>query len=193
MNRRLLAVALLLFGSGLTALVYQIAWMRELRLIFGFSTASSAAVVAIFMGGLGLGGWLLGRRADESAHPLAFYGALELAIAACAAATPWLLWLVRLAYVAAGGSLRLGILGGTLARLLLSALVLAVPTVLMGGTLPAAARAVETDEDTGRRLLALLYGSNTLGAVAGTLLSTFYLLEKLGTRETLWASCAVNA
>jgi hypothetical protein len=63
----------------------------------------------------------------------------------------------------------------------------------MGGTLPAATRAVETDEDSGRRLLALLYGANTLGAVAGTLLSTFLLLEKLGTRETLWASCAVNA
>jgi len=190
---RAFRVSLLLFGSGLTALVYQIAWMRELRLVFGFSTASSAAVVAIFMGGLGVGSWLLGRRADMTPRPLAFYGALELAIAASAAATPVLLWLVRAAYVAAGGSLRLGILGGTLARLLLSSLVLAVPTVLMGGTLPAAARAVETDRDSARRLLALLYGSNTLGAVAGTLLSTFFLLERLGTRETLWASCAVNA
>jgi spermidine synthase len=190
---RALRVSLLLFGSGLTALVYQIAWMRELRLIFGFSTAASAAVVAIFMGGLGIGGWLLGRRADQAPRPLAFYGWLELAIAGSAAVTPALLWLVRAAYIAVGGSLSLGIAGGTLARLLLSALVLSVPTVLMGGTLPAATRAVETDQDSGRRLLALLYGSNTLGAVAGTLLSTFYLLERLGTRETLWASCAVNA
>ncbi len=186
-------VSLLLFGSGLTALVYQIAWMRELRLIFGFSTAASAAVVAIFMGGLGIGSWILGRRADQAARPLAFYGMLELAIAASAALTPALLWLVRAAYIAVGGSLSLGIAGGTLARLLLSALVLAVPTVLMGGTLPAATRAVETDDDAGRRLLALLYGSNTLGAVAGTLLSTFYLLERIGTHETLWSSCAVNA
>ena len=190
---RAFRVSLLLFGSGLTALVYQIAWMRELRLVFGFSTAASAAVVAIFMGGLGAGGWLLGRRADRSARPLAFYGKLELAIAASAAVTPALLWLVRAAYVALGGSGELGILGGTLARLFLSALVLAVPTVLMGGTLPAATRAVESDEDQGRRLLALLYGSNTLGAVAGTLLSTFALLEALGTRRTLWLSCAVNA
>jgi spermidine synthase len=188
-----LRVSLLLLGSGLTALVYQIAWMRELRLVFGFSTAASAAVVAIFMGGLGIGSWFLGRRADEAARPLAFYGTLELAIAASAALTPALLWLVRAAYIAVGGSLSLGIAGGTLARLLLSALVLAVPTVLMGGTLPAATRAVETDDDAGRRLLALLYGSNTLGAVAGTLLSTFYLLERIGTHETLWSSCAVNA
>ena len=190
---RAFRVSLLLFGSGLTALVYQIAWMRELRLIFGFSTAASAAVVAIFMGGLGAGSWILGSRVDRSLRPLAFYGWLELAIAASAAVTPVLLALVRAAYIAAGGSARLGMIGGTLVRLLLSALVLAVPTVLMGGTLPAASRAVETGEDAGRRLLALLYGCNTLGAVAGTLVSTFALLEALGNRRTLWAACAVNA
>src|SRR5262249_21126519 len=74
-----------------------------------------------------------------------------------------------------------------------SALVLSVPTVLMGGTLPAATRAVETEEDRRRRFLAILYGTNTLGAVAGTVLSNFLLLEHLGTRLTLWAACAVNA
>lgn len=193
MNSRPLKISLLLFGSGLTALIYQVAWMRELRLVFGFSTAASAAVVAIFMGGLGVGSWLLGRRADQAAKPLAFYGKLELAIAGSAAITPLLLWLVRAGYIASGGSARLGLAGGTIVRLLFSALVLAVPTILMGGTLPAAVRAVETEEDRGRRLLALLYGANTLGAVAGTLLSTFTLLEALGTRGTLWAGCAVNA
>jgi hypothetical protein len=79
-NSRPLKISLLLFGSGLTALIYQVAWMRELRLVFGFSTAASAAVVAIFMGGLGVGSWLLGRRADQAARPLAFYGKLELAL-----------------------------------------------------------------------------------------------------------------
>jgi spermidine synthase len=193
MKSRALRVSLLLFGSGLTALVYQVAWTRELRLVFGFSTAASAAVVAIFMAGLGVGGLVLGKRADQSSRPLVFYGRLELLIAATAAVTPALVWLVRVAYIAAGGTTRLGMAGGTVARLLLSTLVLAVPTVLMGGTLPAATRAVETDEDHGRRFLALLYGSNTLGAVAGTLVSTFFLLEALGTRQTLWVSCLVNA
>ncbi len=53
-------IAGLLFCSGLCALVYQTAWMRLLRLIFGSSMASSAAVLAIFMGGLGLGARWLG-------------------------------------------------------------------------------------------------------------------------------------
>ena len=113
MRSRAFLVSLLLFGSGSTALVYQIAWMRELRLVFGFSTAASAAVVAIFMGGLSVGSWILGRRADAAARPLAFYGKLELAIAASAAVTPALLWLVRLAYIGLGGSARLGFLGRT--------------------------------------------------------------------------------
>src|SRR5436190_20430584 len=107
-----LRVSLLLFGSGMTALVYQVAWMRELRLVFGFSTAASAAVLAIFMGGLGAGGWLLGRRADTSARPLAFYGRLELAIAGSAALTPLWVFLVRLVYVALGGTQRMGLATG---------------------------------------------------------------------------------
>ena len=193
MTSRVLRVAPLLFGSGLTSLIYQVAWTRELRLIFGFSTAASAAVVAIFLGGLGLGSWLLGRRADEASHPVVFYGRLELGIAASAAATPGLVWLVRQAYVALGGSFGLGLPIGTGLRLLLSALVLGVPTVLMGGTVPAATRAVETEEDSSRRRMAVLYGANTLGAMAGAGISTFWLLEILGTRATLWLACLINA
>src|SRR3954468_4817178 len=150
-------VALLLFGSGLCALIYQMAWLREFRLIFGASTAPSAAVLAIFMLGLGLGSLILGPRADRQSRPLSFYGTLELIIAISAALTPVLLTAVRHAYIATGGSMTLGLWGATAVRLLMSAAVLLVPTFLMGGTLPAAARSVESDEDLGRRNLALLY------------------------------------
>lgn len=186
-------VAWLLFGSGLAALVLQTAWLRELRLVFGASTAASSAVLAIFMGGLGVGGWWWGRRVDRSRAPLALYGALELAVAVSAAITPLTLAAVRAAYIGLGGSETLGATGGTLVRLLLSALVLAAPTFCMGGTLPAAARAVADAGDPGRRGLALLYGANTLGAVAGVLVATFVLLERFGNRRTLWAGCAVAA
>ena len=63
----------------------------------------------------------------------------------------------------------------------------------MGGTLPAAARAVGGDEDAGRRRVAVLYGINTLGAVTGALLATFALLERLGADATLWAAAVLNA
>src|SRR3954454_7401128 len=131
MRSRTWTVAALLFGSGFCALVYQIAWLREFRLIFGASTAASAAVLAIFIGGLGLGGWLLGPRADRHPRPLLFYSQLEAIVAVSAAVSPFLLELARSAYYASGGTLTLGFTIGTIARLALSALVLGVPTLAM--------------------------------------------------------------
>src|SRR5258705_1750194 len=92
-------ISALLLASGCCALVYQIAWTREFRLIFGASTAASAAVLAIFIGGLGVGGLLLGRRADRHPRPLEFYAHLEGGVALATALTPFLLGLVRLVYV----------------------------------------------------------------------------------------------
>lgn len=166
--------------------------MRELRLVFGSSTAANAAVLAIFMGGLGVGGALLGRRADKHPNPLRMYGLLEVGITATAFFTPFLLLGVRHLYILLGGVQTLGLVGASGVRLFLSAVVLALPTILMGGTLPAAARAVESARDVGRGRLAFLYGANTLGAVAGAAAVTFFLLERLGTRETLWFACLLN-
>ena len=180
-------------GSGCSALIYQTAWMREFRLIFGASTAASAAVLAIFVGGLGIGGLVLGPRADRHPRPILYYAQLEAIIAVTAALTPFILAFVEFVYFSLGGTLRLGWTGGTLLRLILSTIVLAVPTFLMGGTLPAAARGVTRGSDTRRQDVASLYGLNTLGAVVGCTLSTFYFLEMLGTRQTLWLAAALNA
>ncbi|UQA55391.1 fused MFS/spermidine synthase [Polyangium aurulentum] len=186
-------VALLLYGSGLSALVYQIAWQREFRLVFGSSTAGSAAVLAIFIGGTGAGSLLLGKRSDASPRPLRLYSTLELAIAALAAVSPFLLDLSRVVYRALGGTFGLGMTLGTVLRLLLATLVLGAPTVLMGGTLPAAARSAESANDSGRRAVGLLYAANTLGAVVGATASTLVFLEQLGTRRTLWLAALLNA
>ena len=185
-------VAVLLFGSGFCALVYQLGWFREFRLIFGASTAASAAVLAIFIGGLGAGGLLLGPRADRDDHPLRLYATLETIVAVSAALTPLLLTVVRVLYIALGGSSRFGIIIATIGRLVLSALVLLVPTLAMGGTLPAAARAVARAGDIRRQAVAALYAFNTLGAVAGCLAATFWILEIFGTRTTLWLAAAIN-
>jgi spermidine synthase len=182
----------LVFVSGLCALIYQVVWTRELRLVFGASTAASSAVVAIFIAGLGFGGLWWGRRVERTGQPLRFYALLELAIAATSGATPLLLYGVRLLYVETGGSLTLGLAGSTLVRLALAALVLGPPTFLMGGTLPAIARAIETEGDRTRRGVAVLYGVNTLGAVLGCMLATFVWLEQLGSRHTLWLACVLN-
>jgi hypothetical protein len=120
MRGRWQSVPWLLFGSGLSALVYQTAWQRMFRLVFGASTPASAAVLAIFLGGMGLGGYYLGHRVERSARPLLFYAHLELAVALGAALTPLLVELAAAIYHGLAGASRLGLLGGTLARLLLS-------------------------------------------------------------------------
>ena len=150
MSARTRVAALLLFGSGFCALVYQTAWLREFRLIFGASTAASAAVLGVFMAGLGFGGIVLGRWVEKKTHPLAFYGQLELLIAASAATSPLLIFLARQIYISLGGTTVMGMAVGTLVRLILSVAILGLPTFLMGGTLPAVARAVVSREDTSR-------------------------------------------
>src|SRR5580765_425140 len=96
-------VATLLFGSGFCALVYQVSCLREFRLIFGASTLASAAVLAIFIGGLGVGGLLLGPRADRHPRPLLYHATLESVVAIFAALSPLLLGLARTIYLASGG------------------------------------------------------------------------------------------
>ena len=192
LNRITWTAVPLVFSSGFCALVYQIVWTREFRFVFGASTAASAAVVAIFIAGLGFGGLWLGRRTERSTAPLGFYANIELAIALSSAATPFLLGGARWLYVASGGTLSLGVAGATVVRLLLATLVLGVPTFLMGGTLPAVARAISSEDDPTRRGVALVYGANTIGAVFGCLLANFAMLEMFGARVTLWIACLLN-
>ncbi len=193
MSRSTWMVGAFLFVSGACSLVYELAWIRELRLVFGASTSASAAVVACFMGGLGIGGLLVGGRADRADRPLRVYALLEGFTAMVVAVTPLVLSIVRSTYIALGGSRTLGASGATIARLALSAVVLGLPTIAMGGTLPAAAGALKGSGDPDCRRVALLYGLNAAGGATGCLLATFVFFEALGTRGTLWAACLVNA
>ncbi|MBL9126375.1 MAG: fused MFS/spermidine synthase [Verrucomicrobiales bacterium] len=166
--------------------MYQTVWLREFRLIFGGSTPATAAVLAVYMGGLGFGGLWFGRKSERTVRLLRLYAALEFGIGATAALTPFLLEWVRTAYGWTGGVLTLGSAGASLAQVGLAVLVLGVPCFLAGGTLPPAVQWIVTNDDRQRGSLGVIYGCNALGAVAGVLWSTFWALEHWGTRATLW-------
>jgi spermidine synthase len=168
------------------------AWLREFRLVFGGATPATAAVLAIFMGAMGAGSALFGRKAEASENPLRLYAWIELGVGAAALLTPLLLSLVRALYLSTGGIAALGQVPATLLQLLLATVVLAPPCLLMGGSLPAAFKWVETDQDAQRGSLGVLYGVNTLGALTGVLVSTFWLLEFWGIRTTVMAAAGVN-
>ena len=185
-------VYLLCFLSGVAALVYQVGWVRSLTLVFGGSHQAVTAVLAIFMAGLGLGGYLIGARADRVGRPLALYGLLELGIAASALGVMALMAVYPDAYAVAARGREGSIVYLAAIRTLFAVAALGVPTVLMGGTLPLLARCVARGPTSLSRPLAFLYGLNTLGAVAGALLAGFVLLRISSVSVTLDAAVAVN-
>src|SRR2546425_93957 len=187
------AYSLLFLLSGATGLVYEILWVRLLYQAFGSTVQSVTTVVAAYMGGLGLGAWLLGRRADRHARPAALYGGLEVAIGVFGLVSPLVLSLAHRVYIAAAGAWQLSGTASVALRFGLAALVLLVPTTLMGGTLPVLTRAfMGADRAALQPSLGRLYGLNTLGAVAGTALAGFFLIEYVGIRASLWGTALVN-
>jgi spermidine synthase len=177
---KLRAIHGLFFASGATALVYQVAWQRNLSLVFGASFEAVSIVLAAFMGGLAAGGFYFGRRAARFGSPLRLYGLLEIGIGLFALVLPAALDLVNGAYLRL--ALRVEGTDWTLnaARVAMALAVLLLPTFCMGGTLPVLVRfAVRRHGELGGRL-SRLYAVNTAGAVLGTLAAGFLLLPWLG-------------
>jgi spermidine synthase len=180
------------FFSGAAGLIYQVAWSKALGLIFGHTAYAVATVLAVFMGGLAAGSAWLGEWGERSERPIALYGWIEFGVAASGAVSLAGLAGVRAVYVAAypfasGHSATLLAL-----RFAGAALVLFVPTCLMGATLPVLARAIARDSAEWGTRLARLYGINTAGAVAGTLAAGFLFLPTLGLRRTLGVAVVLN-
>ena len=173
-SRRLLPFLLLLFvGSGCAALIYEIVWFQMLSLIVGSSAISLGVLLGTFMGGMCLGSLLLPRLMRPGAHPLAVYALLEGGIAVSGVAILFGLPYAGGFYAAVGS----GGLVGLLINGLFCSLCLSLPTMLMGATLPAMARWVETTP-RGVSWLGFFYGGNIGGAVFGCLLAGFYLLRE---------------
>jgi spermidine synthase len=183
---------LLFLLSGATALVYQVVWVRQLSLVFGGSHLAVSTVLAVFMGGLALGGWLLGRRADGWSRPLRAYGFLEVGIALSALAFHGALQAYPALYVPVARPFLESPPALTAIRFLFAALGMIVPTTLMGATLPVLSRFARSAGAGLAGHLSFLYGINTLGAVAGAVAGGFLLLPGLGVSRALFTAVGVT-
>ena len=154
-------------ASGCAALIYETVWFHLVQLVVGASSISVAVLLCSFMGGMGLGSWVIPRVVPASVSPLRTIAVLEGGIAILGLLIPLLLPFVQQAYVAIVGY---GF-GAVLLRAAVCALILTPPTMLMGATLPVAARVLSVDA-VGR-----IYTANLAGAAAGTVLAGFYLLR----------------
>jgi spermidine synthase len=180
------------FFSGAAGLIDQVVWSKALGLIFGHTAYAVATVLAVFMAGLASGSAWIGGRSDRLERPIALYGWLELAVAATTAISLWGLAWVRAVYVAAypyaaGKPNALLVL-----RFVGSAVVLFLPTFLMGGTLPVLVRGLTRNAAELGARLSRLYWINTSGAVAGTFAAGFLFLPSFGLGRTLGIAVALN-
>jgi spermidine synthase len=184
----LLVTLLFLFvGSGCAALIYEIVWFQLLQLVIGSSIVSLGVLLGTFMGGMCLGSLLLPHLVSARHHPLRVYAALELGIGIIGLLILWGMPLISGVYTAWAGSGT----GGLIVRGLIAAFCLLPPTLLMGATLPAVARWVETTPQ-GVSWLGFFYGGNIAGAVLGCLAAGFYLLRVYDTSVATYAAVALN-
>jgi spermidine synthase len=184
--------------SGFCSLVYQVVWLRLAMAQFGVTTPLVSIVVSVFMGGIALGSWAAGRlsRRDRLSAPasLRLYGGLEALIGLGGIVVPGALALGRRAVGDFSSQASWGSLGHYGAAGLWIALVLMVFCTSMGATVPLAMHAIrQVAPSQSARSFSLLYVANVVGAVLGTTLSAFVLIEVLGFRGTLRVAASLNA
>ena len=185
---RFLPLMLILFvGSGCSALIYEIVWFQMLHLVIGSSSISLGVLLGTFMGGMCLGSLMFPRFVSSRHHPLRVYAILELLIGLCAIVLLMVLPRISGLY----SSFFEGGAEGIALRAVVCFIALLPPTVLMGATLPAIARWMETTP-TGVSRMGMFYGANIAGAVFGCLLTGFWLLRLYDGRIATLTGAGVN-
>jgi spermidine synthase len=192
------AALLLTVATGFSGLVYEVAWQKYLATLLGSHAEATAAVLAIFLGGLAVGYALFGhvtrrlarraRRSGQSPQLLLFYAGIEACIGLYALAFPVLFGAAQTISLLV--PLHAGL--GFAFDVLLTIALIGPPTVLMGGTIPILTLALAGDLQHATRIHAWVYGFNTLGAFAGALAGGFFLVPRLGLDGVLYAMGGLN-
>jgi spermidine synthase len=180
------AIPILFFFSGLTALIYEIVWIRLFSIAFGQTSPALATVLAVYLGGLALGSWVAGKIAPlNPVRCLSWYGAAEVLTGVYALATPLLIQATQpfLKMVYSSGVTQVGVV-----RALLCSAVLLPVTVLIGASLPLLAG---HEQHQGPRSIQSLYAINLAGASLGAL-SSLALLPSGGFQHALQSACVLS-
>ena len=178
--------------SGAAGLIFQVVWFYRCGLVFGSGVASATVVLSGFMGGLALGNALAGRFGTRITRLVRAYAVLEAVVAVTGLTVTYLLphlggVLVPLARATGDTGALVNLL-----RFLFAFVLMAVPTTAMGATLPLLVAASCEDGDRFAVALGRLYGWNTIGAVAGALVSEVVLIARVGISGSAWIAALLN-
>jgi len=189
----ILAPFLLFFLSGFTGLVYQVLWMKELKILFGSTTYATSTTLCAFFLGLSVGNYFFGKRVHKYKSSLRAYGLLELAVAASALFYFLLLKLYFGIYPFLFQSLADFPLLFVAIKFIVSISILFPPAFFMGGTLPVLAQYIVEERSLPTRHVAYLYAINTFGAAVGVLLAGFFLPLYFGFSGTYTLAIVLTA
>lgn len=187
-------IFILFIISGATGLIYQVIWFKYLALFLGNSTYAQMIVLSTFLGGLALGNYLFGKKAQTIKNPVMIYGLLEFGIGVYCLIYPasaeffgnLLLSFVRT------NDLSVESLYFFIARFLLSSSLLLLPTILMGGTLPLLSDYFVKEFKFSQRDTAVLYFLNSFGAVIGIFFAGFILIKTFGLYNSIFTTAIIN-
>jgi predicted membrane-bound spermidine synthase len=180
---RLAVLSVILFLSGISALIFETLWLRLSGLAFGNSTWAAALILSSFMAGLALG-TAIAAGAKLRNRPLKLYAAVEIAVAVFGCtivfALPSIGQILRPLFQTLWShqTVLLAL------RVLISFVILLIPTTAMGLTLPVILEDPVLAKERFGRTVGLLYGFNTIGAVVGALLGELFLIKVFG----LWGT-----
>ena len=182
--------------SGAAALVYEVVWLRMLGVVVGHAVDALTAVLAAFMAGLALGAAAFGRLAGRVERPLLACAWVEVGLAGVGLLLPLAFAGILPTSIALRRALDLSYTGFSLVQIALAGVLLLVPTILMGGTLPLLSEGLSQppsgDRANPARTAGGCYAANTAGAVLGALAAGYFLLPALGNRATGWMAACVN-
>ncbi|HET6265405.1 MAG TPA: fused MFS/spermidine synthase [Usitatibacter sp.] len=179
-------------ASGFAGLIYQSIWSHYLKLFLGHAAYAQTLVLAIFMGGMAVGAWLVSRYTHRVRNLLVGYAIAELGIGLLAIAFHRVFlgatgWAFDTVLPALGGS------GVDLFKWTLASSLILPASILLGTTFPLmSAGIMRLYPEVGGRTLSMLYFTNSFGAAFGVLASGFYLIDKVGLPGTLLAAGLMN-
>ena len=185
-------IYILFFITGISGLVYQVLWARMFGLVFGNTIFASSTVLGAYMAGLALGSYIAGKIIARRRDGLRIYAVLELGIGLFGAFMPFIVRGIPGIYGPIYRALSPSFPFLTGIRSFISFLVLIVPCLLIGATLPVISKYVTDNWQSRKGIVAKLYGINTLGAVIGCFSSGFMAIRYLGITITSLAAASLN-
>ena len=190
MNKKLL---LILFGiSGMTALIYEIIWIRPLSLVFGTTTYAVSIIVASFILGLAIGSWFAGKFTDRLENPLKYFALIQIAVGFFG------ILLLPVFELLPGLYLNLYHLTYPnqsiffITQILMSIAMITIPATLMGTTLPLMMKIYSKEITTVGKDVGKLDASNSVGAFFGTLAAGFLIIPILGIHDGILVTASIN-